>query len=196
MMKIHLYIFVLLPFVGVSQSSNSNAKAYTSEQMTIENKKNNSTRISTSFLETTILAYQNEGINKIKDFYAYINLYDSSQDNISLQSEIDKSIQNLFINSNILLKDVFGTNNNLTLSTFLMKIKKNNANVKILSFSNSNAILDSYFIFNYKLQVRVNSKIEVYDLEQKVYFFPSEKQFGNQVKKVWQLKLGETNGLQ
>ena len=51
-------------------------------------------------------------LDSIQDFYTYINFYQNAENNQLLEKEIDKSIQNLFLNNTILVKDFFTTNSN------------------------------------------------------------------------------------
>ena len=74
---------------------------------------------------------------------------------------------------------------------FLSKCKKQSVVVSVSNFNQSKTISDSFFTFEYTIQVTLNSNTINHTVKQKVYFFPSEKQFGATKKNVWELKLSE-----
>ncbi len=195
MMKILLYIFLLFPFLAVCQEAKQLSKDKVKEEiMNNETKKerNSATSISNNFSAPAIVAYQDKAIAHIKDFYNYINLYNNSETSPELQAEIDSSIKNLFIQGNIQLKDIFEENSqSLTLQQFLLKCKQNKISITANDFSQKLAEADNYFTFQYTLQIIQNSKTMSFPINQKVYLFPSVKQFGTDKKNVWQMKLGE-----
>ncbi|WP_264559016.1 hypothetical protein [Flavobacterium sp. N2270] len=193
-MKKAMYLFLLFPFLIFSQSNStttSNQESVSAKQLnTNAGVKINS--IQNQFSNASIVEYQNQAINTIKDFYNYINLYHSSEITNELKVEVDKSIQNLFLTNSIQLKNVFdSTEKPISLNEFLSKCKKQSVVVSVSNFNQSKTISDSFFTFQYTIQVTLNSTTTSHTLTQKVYFFPSEKQFGATKKNVWQLKLGE-----
>ena len=194
MMKKAMYLFLLFPFLIFSQSNStttSNQESVSAKQLnTNAAVKMNS--IQSQFSNASIVEYQNQAINTIKDFYNYINLYHSSEITNELKVEVDKSIQNLFLTNSIQLKNVFdSTEKPISLNEFLSKCKKKFVVVSVSNFNQSKTISDSFFTFQYTIQVTLNSTTTSHSVIQKVYFFPSEKQFGATKKSVWQLKLGE-----
>lgn len=179
-MKKTLYIFILFPFFIFGQDSG-----------VVKNNEQNITKSSiyNQFSKVAVVAYQNQAEATIADFYNYINLYANS--NSELNQEIDLAIYNLFLNNSILVEDIFNENSSqITLLQFVKKCKENKATITILNFEEK-AVSDNYFTFNYQISVGVKNQLNTIDLLQKVYFFPSEKQFGTEKKTVWQLKLGE-----
>ena len=180
-MKQFFYILFLFPLLALCQSA------------TIDK---NSSKINMTFSKPVVLAYQEQAIATIEDFYNYINLYVKTEDSEKLENEIDKSIENLFLNNDTDLKDIFGTDKRLTLDEFIVKAKRNNVKINVSNLVSSLDVSDTYFAFSYHLEVTLQSKTTHYDLQQIVYFFPSEKQFGNQSKIVWQLKLGAIDAIQ
>ena len=191
-MKKAMYLFLLFPFLIFSQSNSTTTQESTSAKHLNTNAAVKVNSIQSQFSNASIVEYQNQAINTIKDFYNYINLYHSSEITNELKVEVDKSIQNLFLTNSIQLKNVFdSTEKTISLNEFLSKCKKQSVVVSVSNFNQSKTISDSFFTFQYTIQVTLNSNTTSHTLTQKVYFFPSEKQFGATKKNVWQLKLGE-----
>jgi hypothetical protein len=184
-MKNLIYLLLLFPVLAFCQS-NSTKNTPTNTNLIVKS------TITTTFSKPTVLAYQEKAVAIINDFYAYINFYKTTENNQLLEKEIDNSIESLFLNENIIVKDVFLTNlNPITLKQFLKKCKLNKATILVSTFNQNNTTSDTYFTFTYNLQVTFNNKTTSQTITQKVYFFPSLKSFGDQQKNVWQLKLGE-----
>ncbi len=191
-MKKAMYLFLLFPFLIFSQSNSTTTQESTSAKQLNTNAGVKINSIQNQFSNASIVEYQNQAINTIKDFYNYINLYHSSEITNELKVEVDKSIQNLFLTNFIQLKNVFdSTEKTISLNEFLSKCKKQSVIISVSNFNQSKTISDSFFTFQYTIQVTLNSTTTSHTLTQKVYFFPSEKQFGATKKNVWQLKLGE-----
>lgn len=191
-MKKAIYLFLLFPFLIFGQSNATTTQESTSAQQLNKNVAVKKVSIKNQFTNASIAEYQNQAINTIQDFYNYINLYHSSDVSNELKMEIDKSIQNLFLSNSIQLKNIIeNSDNSITLNTFLSKCKKQSVVVSVSDFNQNKTISDSYFTFQYTLQVSLNSKTTSHIISQKVYFFPGEKQFGTTGKNVWQLKLGD-----
>ncbi len=174
-MKQSVYILFLFPLLVLSQKATHDSER---------------SMINMNFSKSAVLAYQEQAISTIEDFYNYINLYNNAQDSKDLENEIDKGIENLFLKNGTDLQDIFGTNVKLSLDEFIAKAKRNNVKISVSNLVSSRDVSDTYFVFSYHVEVTLQSKKTHYNLQQKVYFFPSEKQFGNQSKTVWQLKLG------
>lgn len=179
-MKNSFCLLLFIPFLMIAQSNTTVSKE--SKIVAIESK----------FSKPVVLAYQNQAINTIMDFYNYINLYKETEHSTALETEIDKSIQNLFLNTTVSLKNIFNdTDKSLSLDEFLTECKEQSVSILVNDFEENNVISDTFFTFQYKIDTTINNKTTTYTINQKVYFFPNEKQFGTQTKNVWQLKLGE-----
>lgn len=184
-MKNIIYLLLLFPVLAFSQS-NSAENASTKTNATIKN------TITSTFSKPTVLAYQEKAIASIIDFYNYINYYQTTEENQLLEKEIDKSIKNLFLNGKLTVKDVFSESlNAIALEQFLNKCKSNKVKVFVSNFNQSKTISDTYFTFTYDLEVTFKGKRTNQNITQKVYFFPGLKNFGDEQRNVWQLKLGE-----
>ena len=187
-----MYLFLLFPFLVFGQSNSTTTQENTSAKQLNTNVAVKKVSIQNQFSNASIMEYQNQAINTIKDFYNYINLYHSSDVSNELKIEIDKSVQNLFLSNLIQLKNIFeNSDSQLSLNAFLSKCKKQSVVISVSNFNQSKTISDSFFTFQYTIQVTLNSNTTSHTLTQKVYFFPGEKQFGTTEKNVWQLKLGE-----
>lgn len=187
-----MYLFLLFPFLIFSQSNSTTTQESTSAKQLNTNAGVKINSIQNQFSNASIVEYQNQAINTIKDFYNYINLYHASDVSNELKVEVDKSIKNLFLNNSLQLKNIFDSSEKpISLNDFLSKCKKQSVVVSVSNFNQSKTISDSFFTFEYTIQVTLNSNTTNHTVKQKVYFFPSEKQFGATKKSVWQLKLGE-----
>jgi hypothetical protein len=191
MMKALLYIFLLFPVLTFAQDSGDKINKEKIDQKSNIQKKGN-TIIANYFSVPVILAYQEKAVAVIQDFYNYANLYQNEERSPQLSIEINKSINNLFWQDNIQVKNIFEQDNQtITLKSFLSKCKENKATFSVSNFHQNPEVNDAYFTFQYTLLVQQNSKTVEIPIKQKVYFFPGVKEFGSQQKKVWQLKLGE-----
>jgi uncharacterized protein YpmS len=189
MMKTLLYIFILFPLLAFGQSNKEIKDKKRSDAEKSEITSN--TSIVNYFSALAIVAYQEKAVATIKDFYNYVNLYQSASTSAALGVEIDQSINHLFFQENILVKDIFDpTHQPINLPSFLLKCKQNKGVVSVSNFVQNPEVGSTYFTFQYTLQVEQNAKRTAIPMTQKVYFFPSVKQFGNVQKNVWQLKLG------
>ncbi|WP_130735883.1 hypothetical protein [Flavobacterium sp. J27] len=177
-MKKTIYIFL---FFSVSFYMKGQSNAVT----------NVNRNIATQFSKPAVLAYQKQAEKTIIDFYNYLNLYSETTHDKDLTEEIDASIINLFLNTNIPLKNILQSSDNvITLKQFIVECHQNEKVFKFLACK-ENKVSDSYFELLYEIEVSENDSTTKHLIQQKVYFFPSEKHFGTTTKNVWQLKLGE-----
>jgi hypothetical protein len=178
--RIYLIVFVLMSLFGFSQSS------------AIGLEKNNS--IVSNFSEASIVVYQEVAIDKINDFYSYLNLYKEVK-SVALQQEIDINVRTIFFNENVEVFDFIQDNNNVHLDVLLKQCKKEKFTYTVSNFKKETPSKTNFFLITYDLEI-INEAIKKYKMIQKVYFFPSVKSFGSEKKNVWQLKLGEFNAVQ
>lgn len=191
-MKPLFYILLFFPMLLIGQSSgHTNAqeeKVSSTSEMTKKALPANS--IATNFSQKAIVAYANQSSQIITDFYSYLSLYNQSE-TAELKTEIDKSIQQLFVNPNILVEDfINGTNKKITLLQLLQYCKDNSYVITVSNIQNT-AVHNNHFDIKYQLMITKNSQTKTYNFNQKVYLFPVLKTFGNTQKTVWDLKLGE-----
>lgn len=163
------------------------------ESMSVEkevSKKAVGKSISANFNSKVVLAYANQSERLITDFYTYLSLYNQLETS-DLQRELDKSIQQMFLSEKVLIEDfINGTNRKITLLQLLQYCKENKVVVSVKNIQNL-AVNTNSFDVKYQVQITNKSETKMYNLTQKVYLFPVEKQFGTTKKTVWELKLGE-----
>lgn len=176
-----LVLFSLSALLGNAQSNATN----------FENKNS----IVSSFSEASILAYQDLAVDKINDFYSYLNFY-KEVNSVALQQEIGENIRTVFLNEDVaVLNFIEDKNEVVPLRVLLSECEKRKATYEASNFKKEMASNANFFLIAYDLEIK-NRVIKKYKLIQKVYFFPSVKNFGSEKKNIWQLKLGEFNAVQ
>lgn len=176
-MKKIVYLLLILPFIFFSQSAENKNKA-----VSIIEKK---------FNTETISAYQNRAQNRIIDFFDNLILLQNT-DNAALQQEIKTNIKLMFINQKLNFENIINTEKiNPSIDDIMNEIITKSINISMIEFI-SNSYFNHYnFEFSYTLQVIKNNQKKQFNLLQKVFLLPVEKQFGNTKKTVWEIKLGE-----
>lgn len=198
-MKQLIYIMLLFPLLMLGQSagkSNSEKEEVALEKTTSlkkePTKKVLATAISANFNAIVISAYAHQSEQLIADFFNYLNLYPNSEKN-DFQKEIDQSVLQMFFSESILLEDfIKGGTSKISLLQLLQYCKENNFVITVKNIKNT-AVDNSNFDVKYELLVTNQAVTKTYHLSQKVYLFPTVKQFGETQKQVWDLKLGEIN---
>lgn len=195
-MKHIIYILFVFPTLLFGQSSNKTESQKEAVSLTEEVSKKSvaSTSISANFSAKEIIAYGKQGEQLIADFYSYLSLYNQSN-TPELQYEIDKAIQQIYLSNSVLIEDfIYGTNKKITLLQLLKYCKENKFVVSVTNLQNT-AVTANNFDMKYQLLVSNKSETKEYSITQKVFLFPVQKQFGTNNKTVWELKLGDFNGL-
>lgn len=198
-MKHLLYLFFLIPFFAIGQSAGkttSEKEEISVEKTTMQKKEQAknviASSISANFTTKVITAYAQQSEQLIADFYAYLSLYNVAE-TIDLQRELDASIKQMFLSDKVIIEDVIkGSNTKISLLQLLQYCKENSCVITVKNIKNS-AVSHSNFDVKYELLVTNQSVTKTYNLSQKVYLFPTVKQFGETQKQVWDLKLGEIN---
>jgi len=191
-MKHLIYILFIFPIFIYGQSSNKTEtqKEAVSMDEQVSKKTMVSTSIAANFNDKVISAYANQSEQLIVDFYSYLSLYNQSE-TTEFQNEIDKAIEQIYISNNVLIEDfIYGTNKKITLLQLLKYCKENKFVFSITNIQNTSVTVNN-FDMNYQLLFTNKSETKVYNITQKVFLFPLEKQFGTNIKTVWELKLGE-----
>jgi hypothetical protein len=191
-MKHLIYILFIFPIFIYGQSSNKTEtqKEAVSMDEQVSKKTMVSTSIAANFNDKVISAYANQSEQLIVDFYTYLSLYNQSE-TTEFQNEIDKAIEQIYISNNVLIEDfIYGTNKKITLLQLLKYCKENKFVFSITNIQNTSVTVNN-FDMNYQLLFTNKSETKVYNITQKVFLFPLEKQFGTNIKTVWELKLGE-----
>jgi hypothetical protein len=190
-MKNLIYIIFIFPLFIFGQSSNKSEtqKEAVSMDEQVSKKTMSSNSIANNFNAKVISAYANQSEQLITDFYSYLSLYNQSE-TTELQNEIDKAIQQMYFSDNVLIEDIiYGTNKKITLLQLLKYCKENKFVVSINNIQNT-AVMANNFDMKYQLLVTNKLETKVYQITQKVFLYPLEKQFGTINKTVWELKLG------
>lgn len=189
-MKTVLYI-LLIWFAAYNVSAQSNSTTTLEKvQNASQTNKINTNSIAYHFNTLVISAYQEQAQHKIKEFYDYLNHYDTSTDP-ALDQELEHAIAQLLVSQEIQLPDFSNSVSSKTkLASFLGSTKAHAMRFSVLSFG-ATKTQDSYFECTYQLQVTHQQEAKTYALIQKVFLFPKHKQFGQTQKEVWELKLGD-----
>ena len=150
----------------------------------------NSQSIKANFSTKNIQAYQENSQNKLDEFYEYLSLYSTENDE-NLKSQIR---ENIFLMVEIGIEIPDFTEPNLVkidLAKFLFKIENQSILFKIKSDQNPTEAGFNQWTNPYVLSVSRNGKTSEFEVEQIIYFEPKEKKFGSKTKTVWEIKLGD-----
>ena len=85
-----MYLFLLFPFLVFGQSNSTTTQESTSANQLNTDAGVKINNIQSQFSNASIVEYQNQAINTIKDFYNYINLFHSSEITSELKVEVFK----------------------------------------------------------------------------------------------------------
>lgn len=147
--------------------------------------------IGSNFSTQAVKAYQECAVLKIKDYYAFLEIYTSSATSDSLRIQLKTTIYNLFTSKKVWVIDITSTEKkNIKLDDLLQKIVNKNYTFKLSDIENS-IVAQDFWTTKYNLEVTQNKQSKVLELFSKIYFQPIEKRFGTKTKEVWALLLGE-----
>lgn len=192
MKQVICFSLLFFPIFLFGQSSNKTESQKEAISITEEVTKKSvaSSSISANFSAKVISAYAIQSEQLIADFYSYLALYNQSE-STEFQYEIDKAIQQMYFSNSVLIEDfINGTNKKITLLELLKYCKENKFVVSISNIQNT-AVTVNNFDVKYQLLITNKSETKEYNITQKVFLFPVQKQFGTINKTVWELKLGE-----
>ncbi len=149
----------------------------------------NSQSIKANFSAESIQAYQENSQHKILAFYEYLTLY-SSEKNQNLKNQIKENIFSMS-KADIEILDFTEINpGEIDLGIFLSKIENQFFQFEIKSSRDPGEVGFNKWTNPYVLSVSQNGKTLEFEVEQIIYFEPTEKQFGSKTKTVWEVKLG------
>lgn len=178
-MKIKVLTFLLLlsALLSYSQSNTNNASSKVA--------------IKSNFSFQAIKAYQESAVYKVKDYYAYLELYANETTSDSLKIQIKTSIYNLFLQKNVKVVDFVSSENNpILLDKLLDKIEGKNFKFKLSGIENS-IVASNFWTTKYNLEViETNQRCSI-EVFSKIIFMPVEKKFGSKTKEIWTLLLDE-----
>lgn len=178
-MKTRVLTFLLLLFALISFGQSNNTSA------------SSKVAIKSNFSFKAIKVYQESAIFKIKDYYAYLELYSNAESSDSLKVQLKTSIHNLFLQKNVNVVDVVSAENNpIALDKLLDKIENKNFKFKLTAIENSIVALD-FWTTKYNLEITETNQRCSIEVFSKVIFRPVDKKFGSTSKEIWTLFLGE-----
>lgn len=182
-MKRFLYIFLVLPSVWCFGQNISNKEVSTETAKV--NKKVVKQAIQTHFNVAAIAVYQDHAEAKIKDLYSYFQLL-SGNESEAFKNQVTENIRNLFGNSSIAMDNiVLESGAEITLDAFLNQLQTSKHTLQFLGIEKKN-VQENSFLFTYTVLVDAKKK----NIQQQVFFYPVQKQFGNKTKEVWEYTLG------
>ena len=178
-MRIKVLTFLLLLFAlhSFSQSNTNSASSKVA--------------IKTNFSFQAIKAYQESAVYKVKDYYAYLELYANETTSDSLKIQLKTSIYNLFLQKNVKVVDFVSSENNpILLDKLLDKIEGKNFKFKLSGIENS-IVASNFWTTKYNLEVVESNQRCSIEIFSKIIFMPVEKKFGSKTKEIWTLFLDE-----
>lgn len=150
-----------------------------------------STSIKANFSAQSLEAYKESSFSKITDFYEYLQTYSDPASTDDLKTQVKAAIASLFLNKDIQVLDVTSPSLQLiSIDQLLEKINRHSFKFEVKNNQN-NAVYNNYWLNSYTLEVRNTTALQTFKINQKVYFFPLQKQFGTAKKTVWSVQLGE-----
>ncbi|WP_289659362.1 hypothetical protein [Flavobacterium panacagri] len=150
------------------------------------------TGIRAVFSEKSIIAYQENSMDKISELYQYLTLFSDRSSDDELKRQLKENIFLLFSDQNIKVYDFLSSEKKLiNISTLFNKIENKSYRFILKSPFNSIESESDNWVNQYHLSV-TNGIIEYnFSINQKIYFNSTEKYFGTKSKTVWEIKLGE-----
>lgn len=135
-------------------------------------------------------SYQNNSLQKLGDFYHYLNLLSAANDK-NLQQQLKEAIYTLFDDKNILVED-FTTDkkDKIPLSYLLDNIASKKLNFSIKNENVSREFYRDFWYDSYTLEIAENGETKSRQIKQAVHLKPEDKAFGSNVKSVLQVSLG------
>ncbi|WP_442787815.1 hypothetical protein [Flavobacterium suncheonense] len=182
-MKPFLNIFLLFASVLCFGQNISNKEMST--ETSGVNKKMSKQAIQNNFNVASIVVYQENAEAKIKDLYSYFQLL-SGNESEAFKNQVMESIKSLFGNTAVMMDNmVLDADTTITLDAFLQLLKSSKHHIQLLEIEKK-AVQENSFVFSYTVLVNSQKK----NIQQQVFFYPVQKQFGNKTKEVWEYTLG------
>ncbi|MGX7668589.1 hypothetical protein [Flavobacterium pedocola] len=182
-MKQYLYLFLLLSSVFCFGQNVSNKEVST--ETSNVNKKMGRQAIQANFNVAAIGAYQENAEEKIKDLYSYFQML-SGDESEAFKLQVAQNITNLFGNVSVTMDNLLlESGNKISLEALLQQLKTSKHAIQFLEIEKK-TVLENSFLFTYTVQVDSGKK----SIQQQVFFYPVQKQFGSKTKEVWTYTLG------
>lgn len=143
-----------------------------------------------AFSDTALDVYKENSLQKVVDFYYYLNLLSATKDS-GLEAQLKETIFSLFEDRNVVLND-FTTekDDQIPLAYFIENITSKEFVFSIKNEKVAKMTYENYWIGSYTLEVTKNGQTAVLRLQQKIFMKPETKSFGSESKIVWQTSLG------
>lgn len=143
-----------------------------------------------AFSAPALDAYKENSLQKVTDFYYYLNLLSANKD-ADLEAQLKENIFSLFEDRNVVIND-FTTDkkDQIPLSYLLENIASKEIVFSVKNEQVKKMTYENYWFGSYTLEVTKNGKSALFRLHQKIFLKTEEKNFGNESKQVWQTSLG------
>lgn len=182
-MKQLLQIFLLLTSVFSFGQNISNKEVST--ETTSANKKLAKKAIQSNFNVAAIAVYQDNAETKIKDLYSYFQML-SSNESEQFKNQVVENVKMLFGNITVSMDNiVLESEAKITLDAFLQQLKTSEHTIQFVEIEQK-TVQENSFLFAYTVLVDSQKK----SIQQQVFFYPTQKQFGTKTKEVWEYRLG------
>lgn len=135
-------------------------------------------------------AHQANSLEKINDFYHYLNLLSAAKDK-ELQAQLKENIYALFEDKNIIVNDILAQKaGQIPLSYLLDNIASRGISFSVIDErAGKDFYRDSWYDY-YTLQIAEKGKATTLQVKQSVYMKPEKKAFGETYKTVLSVSLG------
>jgi len=144
--------------------------------------------IKANFSVKVLEAYEENSFLKVKDLYQLLEIYSAKNSSEALQKQIKENIYSLF-KENVLVSDFF-TSDKITIEKLLEKIASKGLKFELQNIQKE-ATSSNFWTASYALTISRDKEILQKNIQQKIYFYPEEKSFGNKRKEIWSILLGE-----
>lgn len=182
-MKRFLHIVLIVSPVWCFGQNISNKEVSTETAKV--NKKIGNQAIQANFNVSAVSVYQDNAVVKIKDLYSYFQLL-SGNESEAFKNEVSETIRNLFGNTSLTIDNfVLESGAKTTLDAFLEQLKTSKHTIQFVKIEQK-TVQENSFLFTYTVLVDSLKK----SIQQQVFFYPTQKQFGTKTKEVWEYKLG------
>lgn len=146
--------------------------------------------IKANFNAKSILVYQENSQQKLKEFYEYLTMYSQEKD-AELRNQILKNIHSIVQSESIKMLDFTrSSKSEISLQDFLKLILNESYQFQILEQPISKELECNQWTNLYTIQVKKGANISDYLIQQIILFQPMKKRFGSKTKTVWEIKLG------
>ena len=146
--------------------------------------------LSSRFPVAMLKAQQENSLEKIGDFYYYLNLLSASSDN-ALQEQLKENIYGLFADKNTLVEDfTTGKPDRIPLTYLLDNVASRRMSFSVKNESVSKHFYSDYWIDSYDLEVAQEGIVSLRQVRHVIYFRPEDKNYGSRAKTVMGVALG------